>query len=125
MNAIDSEHGHLPLDSRLRIACALGAACALVPIASVQNRFSVAERESDPDKIRRLLTFVIVGGGPTGVELAGALAEIARQSLRDDFRRIHPEQARILLIEGSPHLLGAFPDPLRGNARTTLDSAPT
>jgi len=52
--------------------------------------FEAAEREADPDKQRRLLTFVIVGGGPTGVELAGALAEIARQSLRHDFRRIHP-----------------------------------
>ena len=62
---------------------------------------------------RRLLTFVIVGGGPTGVELAGALAEIARQSLRQDFRRIRPESARIVLLEGGPHVLSTFPDTLR------------
>ena len=60
---------------------------------------------------RRLLTFVIVGGGPTGVELAGALAEIARQSLRQDFRSIRPESARIVLLEGSPHLLARVSRP--------------
>ena len=83
--------------------------------------FEAAERETDPDRQRRLLTFVIVGGGPTGVELAGALAEIARQSLVEDFRRIRPESARIVLVEGSPHLLGAFPDPLRSAARRALE----
>ena len=83
--------------------------------------FEAAERESDPDKQRRLLTFVIVGGGPTGVELAGALAEIARQSLRHDFRRIHPESARIVLVEGSPYLLAPFPDRLRDAARKALE----
>ncbi len=60
-----------------------------------------------PDRQRRLLTFVIVGAGPTGVELAGALAEIARQSLRQDFRRIRPESARIVLLEGGPFVLRA------------------
>ena len=83
--------------------------------------FEAAEREADADKQRRLLTFVIVGGGPTGVELAGALAEIARQSLRDDFRRIQPESARIVLVEGSPYVLAPFPDPLRGVARMALE----
>jgi NADH dehydrogenase len=83
--------------------------------------FEAAERESDADAQRRLLTFVIVGGGPTGVELAGALAEIARQTLRDDFRHIRPESARILLVEGSPHVLAAFPDKLRTAARAALE----
>jgi len=82
--------------------------------------FEAAERETDPAAQRRLLTFVIIGGGPTGVELAGALAEIARQSLLHDFRRIRPESARILLLEGSPHLLGAFPQPLQDAARASL-----
>ncbi|HUR32241.1 MAG TPA: NAD(P)/FAD-dependent oxidoreductase [Vicinamibacterales bacterium] len=82
--------------------------------------FEAAERETDPAAQRRLLTFVIVGGGPTGVELAGALAEIARQSLRQDFRAIHPESSRILLIEGSPHVLGTFPEPLRTAAAASL-----
>ena len=71
--------------------------------------FEAAEREPSADAQRRLLTFVIVGGGPTGAELAGALAEIARQSLRQDFRNIRPESARIVLLEGAPHLLNAFP----------------
>ena len=83
--------------------------------------FEAAERETDPSHLRRLLTFVIVGGGPTGVELAGALGEIARHSLRHDFRAIRPESARIVLIEGSPHVLGTFPDPLREKARRTLE----
>ena len=83
--------------------------------------FEAAERETDEAARRRLLTFVIVGGGPTGVELAGALAEIARQTLRQDFRSIHPETSRILLVEGAPHLLGAFPQKLRDAARRSLE----
>jgi NADH dehydrogenase len=82
--------------------------------------FEAAERETDLVAQRRLLTFVIVGGGPTGVELAGALAEIARQSLRKDFRHIRPESARILLLEGSGHLLGTFSEPLRHKAHQSL-----
>jgi NADH dehydrogenase len=83
--------------------------------------FEAAEREADPDAQRRLLTFIIVGGGPTGVELAGALAEIARHSLVDDFRRIHPESARIVLIEGAPYVLAPFADRLRDRARKALE----
>jgi NADH:quinone reductase (non-electrogenic) len=83
--------------------------------------YEAAEREPDDGKRRRLLTFVIVGGGPTGVELAGALAEIARQSLPQDFRSIRPESARILLVEGGPDVLGTFPKPLRERARQSLE----
>ena len=83
--------------------------------------FEAAERETDPAAQRRLLTFVIVGGGPTGVELAGALAEIARQTLRDDFRHIDPASARILLLEGGPYVLPTFPDSLRNAARLSLE----
>jgi NADH dehydrogenase len=75
--------------------------------------FEAAERQTDPSVQGRLLTFVIVGGGPTGVELAGALAEIAKHSLRKDFRNIRPESARIVLLEAAPQILGAFPEPLR------------
>jgi NADH dehydrogenase len=82
--------------------------------------FEAAECETEPAARQRLLTFVIVGGGPTGVELAGALGEIARQSLRRDFRRIRPESARILLLEGGPHVLSTFPDGLREKARRSL-----
>jgi NADH dehydrogenase len=83
--------------------------------------FEAAERETDEARRRRLLTFVLVGGGPTGVELAGALAEIARHTLSQDFRNIRPESARILLLEGSPHLLGLFPERLRRKARESLE----
>jgi NADH:ubiquinone reductase (H+-translocating) len=82
--------------------------------------FEAAERETDPEAQRRLLTFVIVGGGPTGVELAGALAEIARRTLRQDFRSIRPESARIVLLEGSSFVLPTFPEPLRDAARVSL-----
>jgi NADH dehydrogenase len=87
----------------------------------VLRAFEAAEREVDADRQRRLLTFVIVGAGPTGVELAGALAEIARQSLRKDFRRIHPESARIVLLEGGPSVLPPFAEPLRDAARRSLE----
>jgi NADH dehydrogenase len=83
--------------------------------------FEAAERETDAARQRRYLTFVIVGGGPTGVELAGALAEIARQSLRRDFRSIRPESARIVLVEGGASLLGSFPEQLREASRRSLE----
>jgi NADH dehydrogenase len=83
--------------------------------------YEAAEREPDANAQRRLTTFVIVGGGATGVELAGALAEIARQSLRQDFRHIKPESARILLVEGGPYVLGAYPAKLRDAAQRSLE----
>jgi NADH dehydrogenase len=82
--------------------------------------FERAERAADPVAQRELLTFVIVGGGPTGVELAGALAEIARQALRSEFDAIDPATARILLIEAGPSILSTFPESLRAAARRSL-----
>jgi NADH dehydrogenase len=70
--------------------------------------FEAAEREADPDARRRELTFVIIGGGPTGVELAGAMAEIAREVMPRDFRSIDTSTARILLLEGGPRVLAAY-----------------
>jgi NADH dehydrogenase len=70
--------------------------------------FERAEAEEDADEQRRSLTFVIVGGGPTGVEMAGALVELARKALARDFRRIDPGQARVVLVEAGPRLLSAF-----------------
>ena len=64
--------------------------------------YEIAEREDNPELRRMLLTFVIVGGGPTGVEMAGAIAEIARQTLSDEFRSIRTEQARVILVEAGP-----------------------
>ncbi len=79
-----------------------------------------AERETDAAKRDALLTFVVIGGGPTGVELAGALAEISRQSLARDFRHFDPGSARIILLEGGPAILAAFPKTLQDAARKDL-----
>jgi len=87
---------------------------------SILIAFERAETATDPDEQRRLLTFVIVGGGATGVEMGGAIAEIARQTLAADFRRIDPRTAHIVLIEAGPRLLPAFPPELSDYARTTL-----
>ncbi len=74
--------------------------------------FERAEMESNPEACKRLLTIAIVGGGPTGVELAGAVAELARKALAADFREIDPAEARVLLLEAGPRLLLGFPEPL-------------
>jgi NADH:ubiquinone reductase (H+-translocating) len=82
--------------------------------------FEAAEREPDPEKQREWLTFAIAGGGPTGVELAGALAEIAHDTLRHDFRSIRPGEARIFLIEGAPRVLPTYPKDLSAKAEAAL-----
>ncbi len=82
--------------------------------------FEAAEREPDPVRRAAWLTFVIVGGGPTGVELAGALAEIARRTLREDFRRADPGAARIILVEADARLLPPFPPALSAVAARAL-----
>ncbi len=82
--------------------------------------FEEAERESDANRKRHLLTFAMIGGGPTGVELAGALAEIARHTLRQEYDAIDPGSARILLIEAGPTILPSFPQTLRDAARRAL-----
>ncbi|WP_052518021.1 NAD(P)/FAD-dependent oxidoreductase [Archangium violaceum] len=83
--------------------------------------FERAERETDPLRRRELLTFVIIGAGPTGVEMAGALAEISRHSLTRDFHNIDPSQARILLLEGLPRVLPVYPEHLSEKARRSLE----
>jgi NADH dehydrogenase len=82
--------------------------------------FEMAELTEDPEARRRLMTFAIVGGGPTGVEMAGAIAEVARQTLRSDFRRIDPGESRIVLLEAGPRLLPSFPEPLARYAESAL-----
>jgi NADH dehydrogenase len=82
--------------------------------------FEQAEREPNPVYQRRLLTFVLIGGGPTGVELAGALGEIARQVLRSEFDAVDPAIARIILIEAGGSILPSFPEELRESARRAL-----
>lgn len=82
--------------------------------------FERAEREKDPVKRHAHLTFVVVGGGPTGVEVAGALAEIRRYALRRDFRHIDPGEATVMLLEGGPRLLSSYPDELSQRAKREL-----
>ena len=82
--------------------------------------FEVAERVADLEQRRAWLTFAIVGAGPTGVELAGAIGEIARQTLKNDFRSIHPQEARIILLDGAPHPLMSFPEDLAEKATRSL-----
>lgn len=82
--------------------------------------FEAAERETDPQKRRVWLTFVVVGAGPTGVELAGTLGEIANDTLKNDFRSIRPQEARILLLDGSPRVLPTYPPDLSRKAEKSL-----
>ena len=82
--------------------------------------FEQAERR-DAEERQRLLTFVVIGGGPTGVEMAGAIAELAHVALRHDFRTINPREARIVLVEAGPRLLPAFPATLSEAARRALE----
>ncbi len=83
--------------------------------------FERAEWCQDANERGRLLTFVVVGGGPTGVELAGALSEIARKTLLGDFRHIEPEEARVLLVEGGDRVLAGFGEPLPDKALASLN----
>ena len=88
----------------------------------ILTAFERAEAEDDPERRAAWLTFAIVGGGPTGVELAGTLAEIARHTLHGEFRRIDPRAARVLLLEAGPRVLSSFPETLSVKARTQLET---
>ncbi len=95
------------LDIRRRILCA----------------FEAAERmEADCEERRELLTFVVVGGGPTGVEMAGAIAEIARQTLKHDFRTIDPTHTRVVLVQSGDRVLGEYPEALSASAKKQLEN---
>lgn len=89
--------------------------------ARILTAFEKAEAASDPEEVRALLTFVIVGAGPTGVELAGTLAEIARHTLHGEFRHIDPGAARVVLVEAGPRVLAAFPPELSASAQRQLE----
>lgn len=86
----------------------------------VLTAFERAERAAAPEERARLLTFVVVGGGPTGVEMAGAISELARHTLRADFRTINPAAARIVLVEGQPRVLGTFHEKLSAKGLRAL-----
>jgi NADH dehydrogenase len=97
----------------------------LADAVSVRNKilsaFEVAEAEEDPRLHRDLLTFVLVGAGPTGVEMAGAIAVLVRNTLRSEFRRVDPASARIVLVDQSPRVLGSFSEELSSAARKRLE----
>lgn len=83
--------------------------------------FEAAEMETQPERLEALLTFVLVGAGPTGVEMAGAIAELAHTALASDFRHIDPTAARIILVEAGPRILPAFPQSLAQKAQSALN----
>src|SRR5882757_10900191 len=84
--------------------------------------FERAERETDPERRAALLTFVIIGAGPTGVELAGTIADLAQDTLAPDFRKIDTHKTRVVLIEAGPRVLAGFPDDLSAYAQRSLES---
>ncbi|MFB1482399.1 NAD(P)/FAD-dependent oxidoreductase [Corallococcus sp. RDP092CA] len=87
----------------------------------ILTAFEAAERESDPVRQRQWMTFVIIGAGPTGVELAGALSYMTRHGLRKDFRRIDTRESRVILLEGLPRVLSAYPEELSERAKLDLE----
>ena len=87
----------------------------------ILTAFENAEAADSPEARRRLLTFVVIGGGPTGVEMAGAIAELAHAALRHDFRTVDPREARIVLVEAGARLLASFPEALSTAARDSLE----
>jgi NADH dehydrogenase FAD-containing subunit len=95
---------------------------ALAVRNKVLQAFEQAEAEEDPTRHRDLLTFVLVGGGPTGVEMAGAIAVLVRSSLQSEFRRIDPTAARIVLVDHSPRVLSSFSEKLSAAAKQRLES---
>lgn len=120
--ATGSSHGYLGNDQWAKFAPGLKS----IPDATAIRRkiltaFEAAEIESDPEKRKALLTFVLVGGGPTGVEMAGSIAELAHLALKSDFRSIDPQMTRILLIEAGPRILAGFPEKLAQRAMKKLE----
>lgn len=95
---------------------------AIVVRDKVLSAFEAAEREHDEEKRKALLTFVLVGGGPTGVELAGAVAELTHKALAGEFRHIRPDSARIILVEGKDRIMPSFPASLTKKARAKLNA---
>jgi NADH dehydrogenase len=88
----------------------------------VLEAFEIAEREVNPEERRRYLTFIVIGGGPTGVELAGAIGEMSRFTLDRDFRSVDPRQTRVILVEAGPRILTSFDDKLASRAMRDLES---
>ncbi len=88
----------------------------------ILEAFDWAESRTDPEEVRALTSFVVIGGGPTGVELVGSLAELARSTLKSEYRHINPGQARIVLVDAAPRILGEFPERLSHYAAKALET---
>jgi NADH:ubiquinone reductase (H+-translocating) len=120
--ATGASHSYFGHDEFARFAPGLKSLADAVSIRNhVLRAFEQAEAEEDPKRHRDLLTFVLVGGGPTGVEMAGALATLVRGALRSEFRRADPTSARIVLIDMATRLLGPFAESLSAAARARLE----
>src|SRR5213593_389772 len=120
--ATGASHSYFGHDEFARFAPGLKSLADAVSIRNhILRAFEQAEAEEDPTRHRDLLTFVLVGAGPTGVEMAGALAILVRGTLRSEFRRVDPTSARIVLIDMAPRVLGPFAESLSATARTRLD----
>src|SRR3954452_6472863 len=119
--ATGSRHSYFGHDEYEKLAPGLKSLEDAVEIRRrILMAFEYAEKTSDENERKAAMTFVIIGGGPTGVEMAGAIAEIARYTLAKNFRHIDPSQARVILIEGAPCLLAAYPPDLSESARKQL-----
>ncbi len=120
--ATGATHGYFGHDEWERFAPGLKTIADATAIRrKILLAFEAAEMEPDPVKLQALLTFVLVGAGPTGVEMAGAIAELAHKALASDFRHIDPKLARIVLVEAAPRTLAAFPEKLAGKAQKALE----
>jgi NADH dehydrogenase len=119
--ATGAQHAYFGRDAWGEFAPGLKTlADALDVRARILRAFECAETSTSPEDVREWLDFAVIGGGPTGVELAGTLAEIARHTLRREFRRIDPASARVQLIEAGPRILPSFPEALSERAREQL-----
>ena len=120
--ATGARHGYFGHDEWEKLAPGLKTIEDATAIrGTILTAFELAEREQDPAKRQTLLTFAIVGGGPTGVELAGTIADLAHDTLPRDFRTIDTHQTRVLLIEAGPKILNGYPDDLSGYAQRALE----
>ena len=120
--ATGAAHGYFGHDEWERFAPGLKTIADATAIRrKVLLAFEAAEVETDPTKLQALLTFVLVGAGPTGVEMAGAIAELAHKALASDFRHIDPKLAHIVLVEAGPRMLAAFPEKLAAKAQRAVE----
>src|SRR5262245_11741233 len=121
--ATGATHSYFGHDEYEKFAPGLkGLADAVAVRNKILKAFETAEAEEDPSLHRNLLTFVLVGGGPTGVEMAGAIAVLVHNTLRSEFRRIDPASARIVLIDQSPRVLNAFSEDISRAAKKRLET---